>query len=144
MFNKNKIGFVVKCSHSEARLLAELAALRVREVVVGEGGVERGDEVEEALPGDGVAQEGLSILVTAAAAAAAVRPRARVLGGEAVAAVAVLRRAEGLQGVRAAPALAAELLVGRLLAADHLAGVALDPENYKQTCENLKALFPSS
>lgn len=43
----------------QARLLCELLRLGVGEAVVGEGGVESGDEVEEGLPGDRVAEDAL-------------------------------------------------------------------------------------
>ena len=122
-------------SHLQTGLLAELSAPRVGKVVVGERGVERGDEVEERLPGDGVAQGDL--LLVRAPRAAGERPRVvRLRRGERVAAVAGGRRGEGLEGARGAALLAeVEPLVELLLSADHLAGVALDSGREKN---NLK------
>ena len=124
---------LISVTYRQAGLLAELGTLGVGEVVVREGRVQRGDQVEERLPGDGVAESDLLVVAARAPAAAAHGSGAVVLAGrrrrrgQAVASITVLRRGERLQRVRAAASFRVELLVELLLGADHLARIAFDP-----------------
>ena len=120
-----------KSLYLKTRFFTELGSFGVAEVVVDKGRVQRRQEVEESLPRDDVTQD--RRLVTRDVLVAAVRRRHRpspLPRAKAVAAESVLGRRESIEGVRrSALGLRIELLVQLLVRADHLAGVALDPEN---------------
>lgn len=108
----------------QTRFFGKLVGLGVGEVVVREGGVERGDEVEQRLPGDSVAEDPHTLVLRPGAPGE--RPAVR-RSREGVTSVPVCGRGQGLYGLGVPPS--GELLVLLFLGADHFARITLDPAN---------------
>ena len=108
----------------------ELLGFSWGKVIVGKGGVQSRDEMEQSFPVYRVAERSRGLVLWARAAREMARV-ARVARRRGVAAVAVRGRGQRLQRARRPAVLARKLLVQLLLRGDHLTRVTLDPNVYK-------------